>query len=949
MQAIGADANDWGKHFRLMADVNLAAFTGTQFNIIGSFSGSFSGVFDGSGHTISNFTYTSAGANYIGLFGYVTGVIKDLGLIDAEVDAGTGTLVGSLVGYLYYGTITNCYVEGGSVSGYSRIGGLVGHNRSSTIFNCHTIGSISGDDYVGGLVGTNEVGTITNCYASGSVSGQNRVGGLVGFNHVSCSPAGCSGGMISNCYATSSVSGYLGVGGLVGENRAGITNCYSVGSVSGTTDVGGLVGYDSYGVVIASFWDVNSTGVDTSAGGIGLTTDQMQTASTFAGWGCGSIWTIDEGKDYPRLWWQNMPGEIISKPYYGGGNGEPNDPYLIYTAEQLNTIGLAPCDWDKHFRLMADTDLGDYTGTSYNIIRSFSGVFDGSSHTISNFTYISNETSSVGVFGHVNGGEIENLGLIDPNVDAGTGRYVGSLVGYLKDGTITNCYVEGGSVSGGERVGGLVGYNGGTITNSYASGSVTGIAGVGGLVGFNGFRCINPSTCYYGTIINCYSTGEVAGATYVGGLVGENRGNVATSFWDIETSGRTTSAGGTGLQTAEMQMQNTFTDAGWDFTTPIWKMCYRPAYPRLYWEECPALRKIYVDTDATDTNDGSNWANAYKHLQDALAIALYGDEIRVAQGTYTPDRNSAHPNGSGDREATFQLISGVTIKGGYAGFGEPDPNARDIQLYETTLSGDLAGNDEPGVTPSDLLNHPSRAENSYHVVTGSGTETTAVLDGFIISGGNAYTWPDYYQGGGMYNSSGNPTVNNCTFTENSADWGGGIHCDESSPMIYLCKIKNNSAERGGGISCSQSSPIIRDSTISNNSVSYFYYGGGIYCDNRSEPNITSCIIEGNNAYSSGGGISCRDSNAIITDCAIIDNLASYGAGISLVHSNPSIANCRIKDNFAYDDAGGMYIFRSNPTIINCTISNNSAGCDEYARGGGGMLNEFSNPILIEGV
>jgi len=107
----------------------------------------------------------------------------------------------------------------------------------------------------------------------------------------------------------------------------------------------------------------------------------------------------------------------------------------------------------------------------------------------------------------------------------------------------------------------------------------------------------------------------------------------------------------------------------------------------------------------------------------------------VAQGTYTPDTNSADPNGSRSRYATFQLINSVSIKGGYAGFGEPDPNARDIELYETILSGDLDGNDVDVNNPSDLLNEQSRFENSYSVLTN--TNANPILEGFLVTAGNA--------------------------------------------------------------------------------------------------------------------------------------------------------------------------------------------------------------------
>ncbi|MHC4489529.1 MAG: GLUG motif-containing protein, partial [Planctomycetota bacterium] len=157
-----------------------------------------------------------------------------------------------------------------------------------------------------------------------------------------------------------------------------------------------------------------------------------------------------------------------------------------------------------------------------------------------------------------------NFGIITDCYSTGSvsgDSSIGGLVGY-NQGTITDCYSTG-SVSGDSRVGGLVGGNGGTITNSYASGSVSAYEEVGGLVGRN-----------YDTITNCYSTGRVSGIRDVGGLVGYNyKGTVRASFWDIETSGKSTSDGGMGLPTAEMQTMSTFTDAGW---RPSWRRISNP-------------------------------------------------------------------------------------------------------------------------------------------------------------------------------------------------------------------------------------------------------------------------------------------------------------------------------------------------------------------------------------
>jgi hypothetical protein len=268
---------------------------------------------------------------------------------------------------------------------------------------------------------------------------------------------------------------------------------------------------------------------------------------------------------------------------YSGGSGEPNDPYLIATAADMNEIGAEPNDWDAHFLMTADVNLADYTGSQFNIIgnsgsNAFTGVFDGNDYMISNFTYTAVGGSYIGLFGCINDANavIKDLVLIDPNVVATTSEKVGALAGHLGHGTISGCAVIGGSASGKHYTGVLAGYDYyGTISNCYATGAVTGceFAG-GGLVGLNS----------YGAISNCYAAGAVSGDSVTGGLVGFNSsGTVIASFWDIETTGQTTSAGGTGKTTAEMKTESTFTNAGWDFIE-IWNIGENQTYPffRIY-------------------------------------------------------------------------------------------------------------------------------------------------------------------------------------------------------------------------------------------------------------------------------------------------------------------------------------------------------------------------------
>jgi hypothetical protein len=588
---------DWDKCFKLTADINLSTYTARPFKPIGLDYGTpFAGTFDGGGHKISNFTYRSEGPS-TGLFGHVgyVATVKNLGLINV------------------------------TVSGLENVGGLAGGVQGplGTIANCYVTGRVSGKNFVGGLTGRPN-GRIYNCYSMAEVSGDTCVGGLAGLN---------DGAMIYNCYATGTVMANQQMGGLVGRQGSG-------------------------GKVVGSFWDAETVVQTVSAGGNARTTAAMKKATTFVGWGgCDSegIWTINEGKDYPRLAWEGKPGRVITGQLSDmvPGRGMAADPYLISTAEQLNAIGLFPCERNRHFRLTADIDLSAYKGAEFNRIGNndmwpFAGSFDGDRHIISNFTYEppnQGDYQFVGLFGDIAGSAVvKNLGLVDVRV--GGYDHVGGLAGRNNGGTISNCYVTGqvlwsgragllvgvnagsvttswatGSVAGGDLLGGLTGENMGILSNCYAIASVSAdydFTGSGGLVGNNG-----------GQISNCYAAGAVSGPLKaVGGLVGENSPEAVVnhSFWDTQTTHQTASAGGTGKTTHLMMTESTFTDAGWDFvgetangTNDLWMMPAETGYPVLVWESEnesvpePLLPIAYwtfdeidgtVAHDSTGANDG---------------------------------------------------------------------------------------------------------------------------------------------------------------------------------------------------------------------------------------------------------------------------------------------------------------------------------------------------------
>ena len=337
---------------------------------------------------------------------------------------------------------------------------------------------------------------------------------------------------------------------------------------------------------------------------------------------------------------------------------------------------------------------------------------------------------------------------------------------------------------------------------------------------------------------------------------------------------------------------------------------------------------IYVDDDATGVNDGSSWENAYIYLQDALTDAENAEkpvQIRVAQGKYTPNK------GTNISIFTFQLINDVTLTGGYAGVYEPDPDERNVELYETILSGDLADDDIDVKNPSDLPDEPTRLDNCGHVVSGDSTDRSAVLDGFVITGGRARPHPaviDYPTGvgGGMKNDSGSPTINNCTFIGNAALGGGGgmINMYDSSPIITNCKFIKNYGNSGGGVYNISSSPIFSKCLFEGNYATSS--GGGMVSRNEywrvlepiCNPKIINCIFSGNYAGRNGGGIYfAEDCNSILINCSFNDNFGKNGSALSN-DSYRRINNIKVTNCILFDVSNEIYNIDGSQITINYT-------------------------------
>ncbi len=331
---------------------------------------------------------------------------------------------------------------------------------------------------------------------------------------------------------------------------------------------------------------------------------------------------------------------------------------------------------------------------------------------------------------------------------------------------------------------------------------------------------------------------------------------------------------------------------------------------------------LFVDDDAPPGGDGTTWKTAYRFLQDALADASGGGvtEVHVGQGTYKPDRDEANPKGTGDRDATFQLINNVAVMGGYAGIGADDPDAHNIELFETILSGDLLGNDGP--------NFQNYDENSLHVVTGSGVMATAGLDGFSITAGNANSKAPFKRGAGMFNEISSAVVSHCIFRKHIAQRGAAVSNAGGSPTFENCVFIDNLASGGAAMENRQNTRAqVFNSVFAANTVSHS--GGAVFINESSFTTFVGCDFVANSATeanSVGGAMALSDCDLVFINCNFTENIADgTGGAITAFDCNIDFTGCTFTDNSAGDVGALNFIGLSiSLNLANCQFINNTS-------------------------
>lgn len=331
----------------------------------------------------------------------------------------------------------------------------------------------------------------------------------------------------------------------------------------------------------------------------------------------------------------------------------------------------------------------------------------------------------------------------------------------------------------------------------------------------------------------------------------------------------------------------------------------------------PAQALRFVDASTAPGGDGAGWSTAFDDLQDALDAARLDASvvgIHVSAGLYRPDR------GSLDAEASFELVDGVALLGGFPAGGGPLAS-RDPVANESILSGDLLGDDG---LPDAQGNIPGSSENTRHVVRAVNTGPATRLDGFVIRGGvSAGGTGRDASGANLRIEGGGPEIRQCLFEfARAGESGGGLAAYDSAVLLVRCTFARNGAERGGGAALLGVVPAW----------------------------VEDCVFEGN-VGGSGAGLAIgpepffggQGSDTIVRACLFVGNRgrlgATAGGGLYLEGARPRVSACEFRDNSA-DGGGGAFVRDGSARFETCLFLGNNAPGD-----GGGAVNltTFTGP------
>ena len=691
-----------------------------------------------------------------GLVGFNTGPVADC---HSTSDVTGATQVGGLVGE-DRGSTSNCYAAGRVVGTVDYVGGLAGTTWAD-MANCYATGAVAGGKYVGGLAGINS-GTISNSYAIGNVIGNvDWVAGLVGRNDGTVKysyslgnitgPGGVSG-LIGWSNGGKAVSSHYDIDRVHINGGHHVTYCglydaqyqdwyssgmslrisdyaatidpsgdhYDLSALQGLRDLLGFTDGPVYDFHLASDIDLSAAPglyipyLEGEFDGENHTVYNLSLDMPFANYlglvgiaAGGALRNVSllrsevrghdfigglAGVSYGGLTGAHSIGNVSGRDYVGGLVGYGSSAYHSDVYAVGNVTG-------------ANSTGGLVGSLGGKLSRSYSTAIVTGKKNVGglagwNYAELDDCYSTGFVVGVENVGGLagDNWGKVNDSYSLadvrGTGS-VGGLVGMSYGSSMSRCFAAG-DVTGDNTVGGLVGYLDylGKVRDCYATGAASGSYTVGGLVGK-----VNT----LGAVDDSYSTGAVTASGTAGGLVATSGGTVSNCFWDTETSGRSTSAGGTGKTTTEMRTRSTFTDAGWDFAS-VWFILESVTYPLLRWQDSEppvadagpdqtVVEGTLVGFDGSGSSDDYGLADLTWTLQDGGPVTLHGvtpEHLFDNPGVFVVTLNVTDYAGAWDTDTMTVTVRDVTPPVADAG---PDQvvGQGDVVAFDGSASSDNVG------------------------------------------------------------------------------------------------------------------------------------------------------------------------------------------------------------------------------------------------------------------
>ena len=552
---------------------------------------------------------------------------------------------------------------------------------------------------------------------------------------------------------------------------------------------------------------------------------------------------------------------------FAGGSGTAEDPYLIADGAQLKrfaaivngtdgmTQNTAACG-----RLTADILLNDTTNwTSWETTapantwtpignsweNQFIGILDGDGHSVSGI-YINSGTDYQGLVGVLGeGGTLQDLG-VKASYIKGVNQ-VGGLCGW-NFGTVTNCYNTG-SVAGNGYVGGLCGLNYGTVTNCYNSGSVTGNDYVGGVCGWN-----------FGTVTNCYNTGSVAGNGLVGGLVGGVCGRnyaTVTNCYYLDT------CGAAGVGTSKTADEFASGEVAWLLSTgengEIWgqNLTFDPK------DDYPVLggKKVY--------NNNGTYSNMAMD-GDGFYLISTADELRLFASMVNSGQTSI--NGRLTADILLNNTEGWENWGSTAPANSWTPIGSNANPFTGTFDGQ--GHTVSGI----FVNSSNNCQGFFGATNGATIINLHTAQGYIRGNGSVGGIVGNAEGGSIEDCT-----NGCTIASTGNSNGGivgygmGVQitgCTNNGPLVA-------GQYQNGGIAGTVEDSTI-DRCVNNADITVADHAGGIAAYNTNGT-VSNCLNKGNvstsNAfytYTAGIVANNRGTGSVVKNCLNLGTISGQG-------------------------------------------------------------------------